>query len=435
MGLISWPLGLAGRGIGALGKGIGGARANTLAVAGDLVRRRGSDPLSERDPDFIRATLPGNRQLASVLFRPKVRGLEHIPSEGPVLLVGNHSGGTMIIDTFVFAFAFYRYFGPDRRFHQLAHDLAVKFPGLSALLRGYGTVPASHDYAEQALEAGAAVLVYPGGDYESFRPSWHSEQIEFGGRKGFVSLALSQDVPIVPVVSIGGQESALFVTRGQRLARLLQLDRLLRIKVLPIAFGPPFGLSIMDLPPRLPLPSQVTIKVLPAIDVRERFGAEPDHDEIYEAVTAAMQDALDELGDERDLPVAGTVWSDRSGKDDVEATGDGNGAPRRRSQRAPFPVAEPGGDEDASAETADPDAPRGPPAEDGARDGMPEVLEAPEVPVEEPWQGYGRMTVPEISDRFPAERDEALLAVRLYEVTHKNRRGVLEAVERELKRR
>lgn len=249
MGLISWPLGLAGRGIGALGKGIGGARANTLAVAGDLVRRRGSDPLSERDPDFIRATLPGNRQLASVLFRPKVRGLEHIPSEGPVLLVGNHSGGTMIIDTFVFAFAFYRYFGPDRRFHQLAHDLAVKFPGLSALLRGYGTVPASHDYAEQALEAGAAVLVYPGGDYESFRPSWHSEQIEFGGRKGFVSLALSQDVPIVPVVSIGGQESALFVTRGQRLARLLQLDRLLRIKVLPIAFGPPFGLSIMDLPP------------------------------------------------------------------------------------------------------------------------------------------------------------------------------------------
>ena len=94
-----------------------------------------------------------------------------------------------------------------------------------------------------------------------------------------------------------------------------------------------------------------------------------------------------------------------------------------------------GGDEDASAETADPDAPRGPPAEDGARDGMPEVLEAPEVPVEEPWQGYRRMTVPEISDRFPAERDEALLTVRLYEVTHKNRRGVLEAVERELKRR
>jgi len=33
------------------------------------------------------------------------------------------------------------------------------------------------------------------------------------------------------------------------------------------------------------------------------------------------------------------------------------------------------------------------------------------------------------------ETDEALLAVRLFEVTHKNRRGVLEALEREHKRR
>jgi hypothetical protein len=65
----------------------------------------------------------------------------------------------------------------------------------------------------------------------------------------------------------------------------------------------------------------VTIKVLPAIDLRERFGSEPDEDDVYEAVTAAMQEALDELGDERDLPVVGTVWSDRSGKDDEEARG------------------------------------------------------------------------------------------------------------------
>jgi hypothetical protein len=74
MGLISWPLGLAGRGIGALGKGIGGARANTLAVAGDLVRRRGSDPLSERDPDFIRATLPGNRSWRASSSGPRCAG-------------------------------------------------------------------------------------------------------------------------------------------------------------------------------------------------------------------------------------------------------------------------------------------------------------------------------------------------------------------------
>jgi 1-acyl-sn-glycerol-3-phosphate acyltransferase len=483
MELISGPLGLAGRGIGAVDKGLRLARANTWAMAGDLLGGRGDNPLDQRDPDFIRATLPGNSQIANVLFRPKVRGLEHIPAEGPVLLVGNHSGGTMIIDTFVFSFAFYKYFGPERRFHQLAHDLAVGFPALSALIRGYGTLPAAHEHAERALDAGAAVLVYPGGDYESFRPSWHSEQVEFGGRKGFVSLALSQDVPIVPVVSIGGQESALFVSRGERIAKLLMLDRLLRIKVLPVVFGPPFGLSIMDLPPRLPLPSQVTIRVLPAIDLRERFGAEPDDDEVYEAITAAMQDALDGLSDERDVPVVGTVWSDRSGdEDDAEPEVEEQEveAPEAPSSPDPLPAQqEPargrGDDESASQATRDPGAasaselsdlpqredlpdlpepsetpaaaePQPPPpspqieeepntlvaavAEPGAEDGA-----GAELRVEEPWDGYARMKVAEISDHVSAISNEALLAVRLFEVTHKNRRGVLTAVERELKQR
>ena len=34
------------------------------------------------------------------------------------------------------------------------------------------------------------MLVYPGGDYEVFRPSWESGQVDFGGRKGFIRLAL-----------------------------------------------------------------------------------------------------------------------------------------------------------------------------------------------------------------------------------------------------
>ena len=439
MGLISSPLGLAGRGIGALGKGINGARANATAVGGDLIGLRGSDPLEERDPDFIRTTLPGNRLLANILFRPHVRGLENIPPEGPVLLVGNHSGGTMIIDTFVFAYEFYRHFGSERRFHQLAHDVAVKFPGISALLRRYGTLPASHEYAERALDAGAAVLVYPGGDFESFRPSWHSDEIEFGGRSGFVKLALAQDVPIVPVVAIGGQESALFVTRGQRIARLLMVDRLLRIKVLPVAFGPPFGISIMDLPPRLPLPSQVTIEVLPAIDLRETFGDEPDEDAVYEALTAVMQDVLDGLSDERDVPVVGTVWTDRSERDAVVADG---GAPEGASA-APFPPeAAPAPPEPLPVTEPPPPATEPPPvdeepatlvaeyADPGAEDGA-----GAELHVAEPWPGYERLRVREIADRVGAEGDEVLLTVRLYEQTHKARRGVLDAVARELKRR
>lgn len=294
-------------GLGLLGDEARAARATASATLQDIAGSRLDDPLEERDTDFIRATLAGHSRLADVYVRPKVRGLENIPPEGPVLLVGNHSGGTLIVDTFAFAYAFYSHFGAERPFHQLAHDLAVRLPGLSAMLRKYGTVAASHENARNALDRGAAVLVYPGGDYETYRPSWHSGSIEFGGRSGFIRLALEQGVPIVPVVAIGGQETALFVTRGQRLARLLQLDRLLRIKVLPIQLGPPFGVTVMDLPFRLPLPTQVTIQVLPRIDLEERFGPGPDEDSVYGAITGEMQDALDVLAEERDLPLVGKV--------------------------------------------------------------------------------------------------------------------------------
>jgi 1-acyl-sn-glycerol-3-phosphate acyltransferase len=157
----------------------------------------------------------------------------------------------------------------------------------------------------KAFEKGAPVLVYPGGDYETFRPTWHSDRIEFGGRKGFVKLALEQGVPIVPVVAVGGQETALFATRGERVAKATKWANLTRIKVLPVAFGPPFGVTLLDLPARLPLPAKITIEVLPQIDVVERFGTDPDHEEVYEEVTVEMQEALSELQAQRAVPVVG----------------------------------------------------------------------------------------------------------------------------------
>src|SRR5918997_7185482 len=118
-----------------LGAGAGSARMNA-AVLGDLARavdRRGNgrapaDPFDAWDPDYIRKTLPTLRAFADVYHRAEVRDLRNIPRKGPVLLVGNHSGGTLISDTFVFAQAFYDHFGPLRRFHQLAHDLVFAIP-------------------------------------------------------------------------------------------------------------------------------------------------------------------------------------------------------------------------------------------------------------------------------------------------------------------
>ena len=274
-------------------------------VAGTILGEGSDDPFALRDPKYIERTLPAVRQWSQLYFRADVRGLEKIPAEGPVLLVGNHSGGVLIADTFVFAQAFYDRFGPQRRFHQLAHDLVFKAVGLRALVQRWGTVPASPENMGRALRRDAALLVYPGGDHETFRPSWESDRVDFAHRRGFVKLALEHEVPIVPVVAIGGQETALFLGRGRRLARALRLDRLIRLKVLPPALGPPFGLTVLDLPLRIPVPAKVAIRVLKPIDLRERLGSRPDVEEGYELVTSTMQRTLTRLGNERTVPILG----------------------------------------------------------------------------------------------------------------------------------
>jgi 1-acyl-sn-glycerol-3-phosphate acyltransferase len=256
-------------------------------------------------PEYIRRTLPTLRAMADVYFRAEVRGLENIPVRGPVLLVGNHSGGTLIADTFVFGQAFYDHFGADRVFHQLAHDLVFKVPGVRAVLAPYGTVPASPQNMRRALARGAALLVYPGGDHETYRATWHSAEIDFAHRTGFARLALELGVPIVPVVAIGGQETALFLGQGERIARLLHLHRLLRVDVAPVQIAPPLGVTVFDLPGRVPLPAKITVEVLPVIDLETALGADADPDDAYELVTGRMQDVLDRLADARAFPVIG----------------------------------------------------------------------------------------------------------------------------------
>jgi 1-acyl-sn-glycerol-3-phosphate acyltransferase len=260
--------------------------------------------LDERDPDYIRESLPRLWLLASLYFRAEVRGLGNIPEEGGVLMVGNHSGGNLTPDTGVFTLAYCSYFGVERPFYQLAHNLVLSMPGLS-FLRKYGTVAASPKNAKKALDSGAAVLVYPGGDYEVHRPSWERHRVDFDGRTGFIKLALDQDVPLVPVVSIGGQETSLFLSRGEGLAKALRLDKTLRLKVLPISLALPWGLNVGDMLGHWPLPAKITVEALPPINLREEFGDDPDLDEVYDHIVRQMQDTLDALASERRFPLIG----------------------------------------------------------------------------------------------------------------------------------
>ncbi|MDQ3739856.1 MAG: acyltransferase family protein [Actinomycetota bacterium] len=274
------------------------------ALSSQVSKRIPDANLDDRDPDYIRETLPGLWLLSSLYFRGEVRGLGNIPEKGPVLLVGNHSGGNLTVDTGVFMLAYSAFFGVERELYTLAHNLVVSMPGLG-FLKKWGVVAASRENARKALEDGNALLVYPGGDYEVHRPVWERNRVDFDGRKGWIKTALERDVPIVPVVAIGGQETSLFLSRGETLAKLLMLDRAFRLKVLPISIAPPWGINVGDFLGHIPLPAKITVEALRPIHLREEFGEDPDLDEVYDHVTRLMQETLDALAAERRFPVIG----------------------------------------------------------------------------------------------------------------------------------
>lgn len=269
--------------------------------------RHGS--LDERDAEFIERQLRILGPLMDVYFRGEVRGLDSIPAEGPVLVVGNHSGGLVIPDTWVFETSFFRHFGVGRPTYALAHDMVMGLPLIGTFLRKLGTLPAHPDSARAALRQGAAVLVYPGGDEDTFRPWSERNRIHLARRTGFIRLALQERVPIVPVVSIGGQETLFIPSDGRALARRLGLERF-RIKALPMVFAPPWIVNPGDLLFHLPLPAKITVQCGEPIDFAARFGdLDPRDPEViwacYEYVERRMQDILDGLAAERRYPLIG----------------------------------------------------------------------------------------------------------------------------------
>lgn len=260
--------------------------------------------LEGRDPEFIRDTLPHLWLAVQLYFRAEVHGFENVPDES-VLFVGNHSGGANTPDTFVFTLAYHTFMTVEGRpLVALAHDAVVRVPVIGDIARKYGMVAAGQSAAAELLSEGANVLVYPGGDVEALRPWRDRNKIVFDGRKGFLRLAHSRRVKIVPVVAVGGQETFFVLNDGRKMAKLLRVDKLLRAKTMPFTLSVPWGLMLADLP-HIPIPAKIRMQILPPIDLWELFGEDPDWDQAYGYVTSVMQVALSSLAAETVIPVVG----------------------------------------------------------------------------------------------------------------------------------
>lgn len=257
-----------------------------------------ADDVRARDPELVTLVLDLFRLLGTHYFRLRVEGVEHVPADGPVLLVGNHSGGLLPSEGFFTSLAIHDHFGAQRAVYALAHDFLFEDPTLRRYASRAGMLRAGHDSAHHAFAAGACVLVYPGSDMDTFRPFRDRNKIVLAGRKGFLKLALREGVPIVPVVTAGTHEQLVVLSRGDRLARLLHAHAWGRTEVLPIALSVPWGLTTGFLP-YLPLPTQTTVAFLPAMRWPELGPASAEHPEdlerCYRQVEAAMQATLDRI--------------------------------------------------------------------------------------------------------------------------------------------
>ena len=253
-------------------------------------------------PGFTRQVANTVGPLIKRYHRAEVRNIDNIPPTGGALVVSNHSGGMLTPDVFIFSPAFYQEFGYDRPVYTLGHYGIFIGPvgRRAASPRGHRGQPRECRRRTAFGRGGAGV---PGRGLRLLPADVQRTPSTSTAGPGYVSTAIEAGVPIVPMVSIGGQETQLFLTRGNWLAKKLGMTKA-RMDILPMSFGFPFGLS-MIFPPNLPLPSKIVTEVLEPIHITEQFGTDPDVDEVDEHVRSVMQTALDRLAKQRRFPILG----------------------------------------------------------------------------------------------------------------------------------
>lgn len=207
------------------------------------------------DPDLTDAVFhPLLRLLYRDWFRTEVTGVEHVPVDGPALVVGNHSG-TVALDALILSAALHDKHPAHRYLRLLGADLVFRMPVVSEIARKTGGTVACNPDAERLLGGGDLVGVFPEGFKGIGKLYADRYKLQRFGRGGFVSAALRTGTPIVPVAIVGGEEIY------PMLADLKPLARLLKLPYFPVTPTFPW-LGPLGM---VPLPSKWLIEFCPPI--------------------------------------------------------------------------------------------------------------------------------------------------------------------------
>src|SRR5918993_832880 len=251
-------------------------REKATGAAGWIADRAGDWSLDEQDLGWMERQKYLWNPLMDYWFRMEIEGFEKLP-EPPALLIGVHSGAPFVWDAWTVGFQWWRHFGAERPLHGTAHD------------------------------AGRDVALWPGGEIDSLRPWVDRDKAVLAGRTGFVRMAIRAGVPIVPIATVGGPDSMPVLLKGRRLARALQLDKLARLKMFPIALQAPWGISPAILP-ELPLPTKIRTAFQDPVSFEVSPERADDDDYVerkYREVRRSIQSGMDTLARRRAFPLFG----------------------------------------------------------------------------------------------------------------------------------
>jgi WS/DGAT/MGAT family acyltransferase len=264
--------------------------------------------LNGPDPELMRAQAPLWNTLMDYYFRLEIDGWEKIP-EDPSLLIGIHSGGPLTMDAWTVALAWWRHFEEERSLHGTAHDVLMASPGLGTYFRRMGTIAPSRENIAAAFAKGDDVILWPGGEVDAFRSFDKRDKAVLGGRTGFIRLAIREQVPIVPMATVGGHDTLFVLSEGRGIAKALGLKKRLRSDVAPITFSVPFGVQLHLTPfQHIPLPAKIRTEYLEPIYMDTDRDKENDNEyvgEIYREIESMIQAGMDRLAKKRKLPIWG----------------------------------------------------------------------------------------------------------------------------------
>ena len=264
--------------------------------------------LNGPDPELMEKQSGIWNMLMDRYFRLEFDGFENLPDE-PCLLIGVHSGGPLTMDAWTVIMAWWRQFGETRSLHGTAHDVLMNAPVLGEYFRRLGVVSPSRENIRAAFDKGDDVILWPGGEVDCYRTWMDRDRAVLGGRKGFIRLAMSAGVPIVPVATVGGHDTLFVLSEGRGLAKALKLKERMRSEVAPITLSWPFGLGLHLTPfQHVPLPAKIRTRIMEPIYLDtdpQRLDDQAYVETMYEEIESTIQAGMDELAKKRRFPIFG----------------------------------------------------------------------------------------------------------------------------------